>query len=128
MKMKQGAFAVELSDDRKTAKFSIGAAAGPHMVTLLSAENIEGVICALAKARADMQPEIPREDPSGKVIVQHDPAFWIQQSLGEQVDILLRHPGYGWFRFEIPREEASQMKDVLTRVLDAPLPSRGPAN
>jgi len=109
MEKKPAAFAIDLSDDRKTAKLSFGAAEGPHMVVMLEAEHVAGFIDALVRARADMHPEV-RRSADGPVLVIPDPIYKTQvDTRSENMSLALRHPGLGWIDYQLPLEEVANL-------------------
>jgi len=117
MEKKPATFAIAPSDDGKTAKFSFGAAEGPHIAVMLEAENLEGIISALVRARADMHPEV-RRSADGPMLVIPDPIYRTQvDTRSENMSLALRHPGLGWIDYQLPLEEVANLVRIWSTAL-----------
>jgi len=122
MEKKPAAFTIDLLDDGKTAKLSFGPAEGPHMVVMLEAEHVTGLIDALARARAAMQPEV-RRNADGPVLVIHEPVYRTQvDTRSEDMSLALRHPGLGWIDYQMPLEDVANLVRIWSTAL-ASLPN-----
>ena len=117
MEKKPAAFAIDLLDDRKTAKFSFGAPEGPHMAVMLAVDDIEGLIGALSRARADMNPEV-RRGADGPLLVIPEPVYRTQiDTRSENMSLALRHPGLGWIGYQMPLEEVANLVRIWSTAL-----------
>ena len=78
-----------------------------------SATELEQLIGDLARARAMMQPGVPRE-PEPTVDVQVDPRFLVSEAADRGGVVLrLRDPGTGWRAYGLPYNEAGRLAMLL---------------
>jgi hypothetical protein len=103
-------------DGPNKLRIRVGDQTGGHWVAATTTE-LEALIGALAKFRAQMPPEVPRTlgtVPDGIV----DP-IWAQvsnPSAAERV-VPIRHPGIGWLTFLFSQEVARSLADYLRQGL-----------
>jgi hypothetical protein len=122
-------FRLDPSEDGASAMFIVSFDGRDIAHASMLTRDVEGLIEQLAVTRAGMTPAVPSGPQGARVGHIPDPAFYIRiAEPSEEIELLLRHPGLGWISFEIPRSEASEMKSILERLLDAPRQSQGRAN
>ena len=92
----------------------------PGAEIVLSTYELDNVILNLARARAGMQPEIPRTldpRPIFKNVVSGAMFHVSPGASGPQakVDVVLAvaHPGMGWIAFPIPPAEAMKLAEAI---------------
>ena len=80
---------------------------------VFSAGELEQLIGDLARARAMMEPAVPRDpEPSGKALA--DPRFFVSDAPdGGGVALRLRDPGIGWRAYRLPYNEAGRLAMLL---------------
>jgi hypothetical protein len=77
----------------------------------LSADELDIVISALGQFRADLYPQMrpePDQSPGAREILVVDPAWRAVPSPHAEIDgivLRVRHPGFGWVSFLLPRHE-----------------------
>jgi hypothetical protein len=88
-----------------------------HIDGVFSAIEVEQLIADLTRARAMMQPAVPR-DPEQTVDVhvevQRSPRFFVNEAPHHAGVLLrLRDPGAGWRAFWLPYNEAGRLAALL---------------
>jgi hypothetical protein len=101
------AFSIDTKPGARSARLHIDGA--------FSAMEIEQLIADLSRARAMMQPEVPRDpEQSFQVEARLDPRFFVNEAPDHGGVLLrLRDPGLGWLAFWLPWNEAGAMAALL---------------
>ncbi|CAM2153267.1 protein of unknown function [Pararobbsia alpina] len=97
---------------------------------ILDVSTIDALIEELARLRSDMQPCVNREvDRKKPFLVEVDPDWHAQSNpLIDGSVLLMRHPGFGWTCFALPRESIKRLVNVLNEQLEQTEPVEGLAN
>lgn len=97
---------------------------------ILEVPTIDALIEELGRLRSEMQPCIEREVNSKKpFLVEMDPSWHVQSNaLFDGTVLLLRHPGFGWTCFALPRPSLERLVDTLCAQLEQPVAASGLAN
>ena len=82
---------------------------------ILNAQGVSDLVENLAALRALMAPEIPITPRRFEVIqATVDPRFWVEpEFMHDAVLFSIRHAGYGWLSFMIPRPEVATLQRLL---------------
>ena len=95
-----------------TAELSLGG----ESVSLTACE-LEEQIERLARVRSQMNEPVPEEPPIIETVV-FNPAYAIRTDNMTKASLLrLRHGGFGWLNFELPPQEALNMKKTWTDIV-----------
>jgi hypothetical protein len=80
---------------------------------VFSATELEQLIGDLARARAMMEPAVPRDpEPAGAALA--DPRFFVSEAADRGGVVLrLRDPGTGWRAYRLPYNEAGRLAMLL---------------
>jgi hypothetical protein len=102
-------FTIETQPGARSARLNLNG--------VFSANELEQLIGDLARARAMMQPGVPR-DPEPTVEVQadpqHDPRFFVSEAPDHAGVVLrIRDPGAGWRAYRLPYNEAGRLGMLL---------------
>lgn len=92
----------------------------------LTLEAIETMISGLVQIRMRMSPEVPREIKlSGPHHMTEPDPIWRMDGEAMTGDPLmhLRHSGFGWTHWLLPRHEARNLALALQRFAEAPAPT-----
>ncbi|HJW55060.1 MAG TPA: hypothetical protein VJ577_07300 [Burkholderiaceae bacterium] len=90
---------------------------GNESMTFTSAE-LDEQIERLGRIRAQMTGKVPEEPPLVESVVFH-PQYRIRTDNMTKASLLrLRHGGFGWLNFELPPQDALNMKRIWTDVVD----------
>lgn len=96
-----------------------------HLDGEFTAREMEEIIGELAKARATMQPEVPRTLDGAAMteaqsLIECTPDFQFSTLVNGGLRIHLRNSGLGWLAFELTAEERQGMLALLgDQVTDA---------
>lgn len=110
-----------LADDRNEVTLKLSAEGRVTGESTLNASEMDAVITALGEFRSAMKdPVSPEPDQSGgsREFLVPDPAWRTNQSPHSEIDgivMRLRHLGFGWVSFLLPRHEARALGDWLTK-------------
>jgi hypothetical protein len=89
---------------------------GGQSVSLTTPE-LEEQIERLARVRSQMKEPVPEEPPIIESVV-FNPAYAIRTDNMTKASLLrLRHGGFGWLNFELPPQEALNMKRTWTDIV-----------
>lgn len=84
----------------------------------LTALEMDEQLARLARVRAQMNEQIPLEPPVIETVV-FNPAYAIRTDNMTKASLLrLRHGGYGWINFELPPQEALNMKRMWADIVE----------
>jgi len=82
-----------------------------------TATELEEIISDLAKARASLEPEVPRQPPSPtseqEVLVQEETEWSIRRLVTGGLRIWLRNEGLGWLAFTLTADQATGLRQFL---------------
>lgn len=109
-----------LSDDRKM--ISIDFPTDPPCRVTLEAAQVDDLLHNLGLLRASMTDQHPAEFALGqKTMAVPDPRWATEPDLlnGDSL-IHLRHPGFGWLHFLIPRTDAAKLAGYLQAQVEQP--------
>ena len=112
---------LELSEDNQ--KLLVTFPTEPIKVQLqYDAGQVDGLIHALGELRMAMVNEHPKDFALGqKVEAIYDPRWVTEADLLEGDSLIhLRHPGFGWLSFLLPRHEAAKLAQFLQDQARAP--------
>ena len=83
----------------------------------LTTRELEEQIERLARVRSQMKDPVPEEPPIIETVV-FNPAYAIRTDNMTKASLLrLRHGGFGWLNFELPPQEALNMKKTWTDIV-----------
>jgi len=95
-----------------TVELSMGAEA-----VSLTAREMDEQIQRLARVRSQMSEPVPDEPPLVESVV-FNPAYAIRMDHMTKACLLrLRHGGFGWLNFELPPQEALNMKRTWSEIV-----------
>jgi hypothetical protein len=78
----------------------------------LTARELDEQIARLARVRSQMEEKVPVEPPLVESVI-FNPAYAIRTDNMTKASLLrLRHGGFGWLNFELPPQEALNMRRV----------------
>jgi hypothetical protein len=102
-----------LSDDRKTVTAIFPTE--PPVSLSMDARGLDGLLRNLAEVREAMAEQHPLDFALGqKVSALHNPRWVTEPDLMNWDSLVhLRHPGYGWLHFLIPKAEAAKLAGSL---------------
>jgi hypothetical protein len=106
-------------DKRKHVVIQIEEEGKPLAHIFLDSATLETHIHDLAKDRALLKEEVPRDlDPGSRLATVVDPIWHIpgQHPAGLKV-LVLRHSGFGWVSFAFPHNDARAIAESLTQDL-----------
>lgn len=90
---------------------------GEESVSLNAAE-LDRQIELLARARAQMSEKFPEEPPRIESVIVN-PLYTVRTDNVTKASLLrIRHAGYGWLNFELPSQEALNMKKMWKAIVD----------
>lgn len=117
-------FEWRLSEDRKTALLI--APTDPPLAMSFTAESLDGLLRSAMDMRASMTPPHPSDWPFGKTAgAIRNPRVVSELEAKEGGSLLhLRHPGYGWLHFLLPKADAAKLADLLREQAEAPAAPR----
>ena len=112
--VRRGNLRLGMSNDRGLLKLEVTAGGKPFTIQMTSADA-DDFIHNLAEVRGGLLDEVPVElDPGAIVERVKDPAWRLPKADEDRVAVDLRHPGFGWIRFEFPRAEGAEIGRHLT--------------
>lgn len=81
----------------------------------IGTNEFDAFIAALGKARENMLERPPRDfEAKGEVHGTIDPRWQVQKQAGTGTPVMsLRHEGFGWLHFAIPKAEAEKLGHAL---------------
>jgi len=81
----------------------------------LSAKEVEDAIGALATARSQMVPAVPKDYADDHAALRHQASSYYVawDFLGDMPSISFRSPAFGWLKFLIPADQIPAMCDAL---------------
>lgn len=83
----------------------------------LTARELDEQIERLARIRSQMQDQVPVEPPLVESVI-FNPAYAIRTDNMTKASLLrLRHGGFGWLNFELPPQEALNMRRTWTDIV-----------
>lgn len=114
--MSEPTLQVGLSDDASAALLVVTSPLDrTQFVIQHDAAAMDELILALGTVRAAMsEPVTPRLDPNSRAPSTRDPAWWCSV-YPDFHGLFLRHPGFGWLAFVLPRNEAKAIAGWLLR-------------
>lgn len=105
----------KLDEDSKIATIEL---TGDRPISIrMDAAALDNLLLALGKLRAEMLPGV--EKPVLGAVYEGiiDPAWQTgYDAMADGVDLSLRHPGFGWIHFVLPRHEALAIARVLSNI------------
>jgi hypothetical protein len=124
----------ELSVDRKRLRLTFPAVASkelPKPVALsleLGSREVDALLVALARTRARMEDRHPARVERTRLMVGTINPSWQLASDGVRGGsvLSLRHPGFGWLHFSLPKQEATKLGNGL--LVQVPMPPIGQLN
>jgi hypothetical protein len=83
----------------------------------LPATELQNMLQRLAALRAEMREPVERSAEEARTMpTARDPSWSIGFMEADGAAVLaLRHPGFGWLAFHLPRERAASLGDALQR-------------
>ena len=82
---------------------------------VMDASTVERMIHQFADIRAQMADPVPEKLDRQSVVAGHKKINWqVQRNPDGNVDLLLRHHGFGWLGFHFPKEHAEQIASVMS--------------
>jgi hypothetical protein len=103
----QEKFRASVSDDKIHAEFRFASTKFS-----LTADQLDNLIAKLSRVRSEMDPSVPLDLPIGISIDPiRDPAWYAPpaESTPGSAVLVLRHPGFGWIAFGMPKQTAFEM-------------------
>lgn len=97
---------------------------------ILQMPTIDALIDHLARLRSEMSPPVATVvSPKKEHLVEIDPVWHAEASLLlDGSVVLLRHAGFGWLGFALPRENVERLVNTLSEHLARPSPIGGMQN
>jgi hypothetical protein len=84
----------------------------------LTAQELDEQLGRLARIRSQMNEQVPSEPPLIESVV-FNPAYAIRTDNMTKASLLrVRHGGFGWLNFELPPQEALNMKRMWIDIAD----------
>ena len=113
-------FEWRLSDDRKTA--TLTAPSDPPIVLSFNAASMDGLLRSAMEVRAAMTPAHPADFAVGQhVQAIENPRIVSELDTRTGRSLLhLRHPGFGWLHFLLPKEHAAKLAELLRNQVERP--------
>ena len=111
---------VKLNDEKTSANVTIRTAGTPVAEFSLDAAELDEALAVLGEARTSFRAPVTMETPNrpgGRELVVPDPAWRTNHPPHSAMDgimLRLRHLGFGWLTFFLPRHEAKALGDWLT--------------
>lgn len=106
-------FEWRLSEDRKTA--SLVAPTDPPIVMSFTAESLDGLLNSAMEVRAAMTPPHAVDFAFGETVQAIDNPRVVSEydsKTGRSL-LHLRHPGFGWLHFLLPKQGAAKLAELL---------------
>ena len=103
----QEKFKASVSDDKVHAELRFASTKFS-----LTADQLDNLIAKLSRVRSEMDPSVPLDLPIGISIDPiRDPAWYAPpaESTPGSAVLVLRHPGFGWIAFGMPKQTAFEM-------------------
>jgi hypothetical protein len=103
----QEKFKASVSDDKILAEFRFAS-----NKFSLTANELDNLIAKLSRVRSEMDPSVPLEPPiRNSIEAIRDPAWYAPpaESTPGSAVLILRHPGFGWIAFGMPKQTAFEM-------------------
>jgi hypothetical protein len=118
---------VSLSPNKKTLSISYGGRA--DLTVEMETAQVDDMLSAIAKWRSEMLPSHPEiYAPVARVTAIRDPRWYTEAELSVGGSLLhLRHYGFGWLSFWLPKNEAAKLANFLqaqAEEQEKPPPSR----
>ena len=119
-------FEWRLSEDRSTAMLI--APTDPPLAMSFTAEALEGLLRSAMEMRASMAPPHAADWPTGGTVQAiRDPRVVSEPDRNGDSVLHLRHPGYGWLHFILPKAHAAKLADLLRRLSEMPTQHPAPS-
>lgn len=93
----------------------------------LTAAELEQLIGTLARIRADLKPEVPRQKREVSAIIS-PPLSIKRDALSAMIAVCFGHPGFGWQGFALPEPVMRELIERLQSACEVPSPVFGRAN
>jgi hypothetical protein len=84
----------------------------------VTAYNLDKQIEQLARARSRLNERVPDEPPVIEDIVINPKYMIRMDNLTKACLLRIRHDGFGWLNFELPSQEALNMKNTWKAIVD----------
>jgi hypothetical protein len=100
----QEKFRASVSDDKIHVEFRLASTKFS-----LTANELDNLIAKLSRVRSEMDPSVPLDPPIGNSIEAiREPAWYAPpaESTPGSAVLILRHPGFGWIAFGMPKKTA----------------------
>ena len=113
-------FEWRVSDDRKTA--SLVAPSDPPIVMSFTADSLEGLLKSAMEVRAALSPPHAADFAFGQTVQAVDNPRVVSEldtRTGRSV-LHIRHPGYGWLHFLLPKANAAKLAELLRNQVETP--------
>ncbi|MDB5842519.1 MAG: hypothetical protein JWQ23_4471 [Herminiimonas sp.] len=96
---------------------TIALAIGDESISL-SARELDEQIACLAHLREQLADKVPMDPPQVEIVAVN-PGYAVRIDHLTKASLLrLRHAGYGWLNFELPPQDALQMKSMWTEIVN----------
>jgi hypothetical protein len=86
--------------------------------TCLTASELDRQIASLALIRSKMPHEVPYEPVQINEVVVNPPYAIRTDSVTKACLLRIRHGGFGWLNFELPSQEALNMRKIWKAIVD----------
>ncbi len=108
---------LDLSPDRRGLQIEFAGHGQKLVGFTLEAPELDRLIALLGAARAGMADEVPAQlDPGSRVPATVAPAWQAPDpGVSDTCGLALRHPGFGWLGFVLPRHQAHAIAAALDR-------------
>lgn len=127
--MKQARLGVQISDDRKTVLLEMAPEGETGSPVELTLEQLSKLITLLGKTRQRMIHGLPIPPLEGMMIeTVYRPNWYIQVAKIDGSLLAFDHPSFGAVGFAIPREEVTDIVQILKGHLVLPLDRPGARN
>lgn len=115
-----------LSHDRRQMKIDIIDGDKELAAVVLDAEQVAVLLTQLGRARAEMDPGVPRKLDPNPVFrdVTREAVFHVdrQHVVGKEFFLAARHPGFGWLAFTLNAEAGFLLSNLINRQVEAITP------
>ena len=106
---------IDISLSADNAVLSINYGGKAELTVMMPTDQVDRLIAALWKWRSQMKPEHPPDFALEQTLSPiPDPRWYTAPALGHGGSLIhLRHPGFGWLSFWLPKHEAAKLADFL---------------
>jgi hypothetical protein len=113
-------FEWRVSEDRKTA--SLVAPTDPPIVMSFTADLLDGLLKSAMEVRAALSPPHAADFAPGQTVQAiENPRVVSELDTRTGRSLLhIRHPGYGWLHFLLPKDHAAKLAELLRKQVERP--------